>query len=282
MSFQDALLHIATYPDPTSRAAIEQAVAFASAIEAKVTAAAFHVDIPMHSNRVADYLVGLSGMVQEEEAKSRSTSEGRLAFFEERAKAAGVFGGAVRDQANLYLVSEALAQVARTRDLTFVALGARFEDQTEVAQTVLFASGRPVILFQPGKADLPQAELKTVAVAWDGGVHAARALREALPLLQRAKSVEVVTFINEKDVAKPGLGAEAVRHLECYGVAARSLEIDAAGTKIGAALDAMVAEVKPDLVVMGAYGHSRLREFALGGATQHMLNRPKAAVLLAH
>jgi nucleotide-binding universal stress UspA family protein len=282
MTFPDALLHIATYPDPTSEAAIEQAVAFAAGIDGRLAAAAFEVDIPIHSNRVADYLVGLSGMVNEEEAKSRATRTERLAFFEARAKPAGVFGGVVGGQANLYLVSEALAGLARTRDVCLVALGSRFEDQTEVAQTVLFASGRPVILFNPGRADLPSAGLDRVVVAWDGGIHAARAVREALPLLQLAKRVEVVTFINEKETAKPGLVAEALRHLKCHGVAGHPLEIDAAGRKIEAAFDAMIEETNPDLVVMGAYGHSRMKEFVLGGATHHMVYRARTAVFMAH
>lgn len=124
--------------------------------------------------------------------------------------------------------------------------------------------------------------LRKVAIAWDGGPCAARAVAEAMPLLGRAAQVRVFTVVGEKPSVEPGLAAELVRHLGAHGVVAAVDEVDIGGRAIGAALDAYLKAQAPDLLVMGAYGHSRLQEFVLGGATEHMLWETKVPTFLAH
>jgi nucleotide-binding universal stress UspA family protein len=203
-----------------------------------------------------------------------------LEYFSSRSKDAGVFCGAFLDQANLYLVGERVAQRARTRDLCVVPIGGRGDGQRSVAEGVIFESARPTLVFWPGVADLA-ASPGVVILAWDGSWPAARAMADAIPVLARAKKVVVFTALNEKPAAIPGIGADAVRHLRFHGIPAEAEERDVRGTPIGSALDEIVGDMNADLLVMGAYGHSKMREVILGGATEHVLSKPKVPVLLS-
>jgi nucleotide-binding universal stress UspA family protein len=282
MTFKDILFHIDSYPEPTSETAIDQVVGFVKALSGRVTALALAVRIPLHSNRLADYLIKLTEIAQEAESKSHQACVARLEYFTRKAEPAGVMAGRLHETAELFAYSDHLAKRAETRDFCIVPLGQDYDGQIEAAQTVLFASGRPVLVFKPGPADLPTRALDTVVIAWDGSQRATRALHEALPILQQAREVRLLTVLGEKPAATSGIGAEPLRHLEAYGVQAHVDEVDAAGRSIGEVFDAYLAERHADLLVMGAYAHSRLREFIMGGATEHVLHRPKAAVFLAH
>jgi nucleotide-binding universal stress UspA family protein len=148
-----------------------------------------------------------------------------------------------------------------------------------VAQTVIFESGRPAIILQSGTA---KAKLDTIVVAWDGSRPAARAVADAMPVLSLANTVQILTVVNEKESAVSGSGVDLTRHLKVHGIEARMEEVDAGGAAIGAVLEQCVRRLSADLLVMGAYGHSRVREFLLGGATQSVLRAPPVPVFLSH
>lgn len=131
-------------------------------------------------------------------------------------------------------------------------------------------------------ADLPRDSLGLVVLAWDNSRSAARALADALPLLVKAREVRVFTVVNDKPLACAGAGRDAVRHLLAHGVKAVVDEVDGQGRPIGQVLDAYVGEHHADLLVMGGYGRSRVREFILGGATEHMLSGSRAPLFLSH
>lgn len=282
MPLNDVLLHLDSYPDPTPDAAIDHAVALARRLEAKVTAFAPAVRIPVRSNRLADYLIGLSAMAKEWEAASRGSCQAEVARFTTAAQAAGVFADAQVETVDLYDVPDRVAQIARTRDLTIVPLADRFDGQAEVAQTAIFQSGRPVIVFRALQPAATAGRLDEVVLAWDGSRGAARAMADALPILVLAKSVRVLTVAGEKPAATADLGAEAVRHLQAHGVSAVAATVDAEDRRIGEVLDAELKARPADLLVMGAYGHSRMQEFILGGATEHVLKNPPIPTLLSH
>ena len=119
-----------------------------------------------------------------------------------------------------------------------------------------------------------------VAVAWDFSYPAARALADAMPLLQAAKQVRVFTVVDEKAIGASSSGALA-KHLAQHGVQVVMDEVKSGGQPVGRAIESYVAAHKSDLLVMGAYGHSRMRVFILGGATNSMLARPPGWVLLS-
>lgn len=282
MPMRDLLLQIDSYPEATSPEAIEQAAMFASAIGGVLSALAVEVEIRAPSNRLADYLIGLSRLAEDEEQKSRQACHSALEVFSAKAKAAGVLGEALHGRSDLYCIGDYVAKRARSRDLCIVPIVDQADGQRSIAEDVVFGSGRPVLLFRPGRADLPSGGLSTVVLAWDGSRSAARAMADALPVMLKAREVRVLTVINEKPAARSGLGHDAVRHLKAHGVNAVIDEVDASGRRIGQVLEDQVAKCKSDLLVMGAYGRSRVREFILGGATEHMLRDPKVALLLSH
>jgi nucleotide-binding universal stress UspA family protein len=282
MALKDILLHIDSFPEATPDAAIDEAVSFTAAVGGTLSALAGQVTIPLHSNRVADFLIHLSDLVHEQEAASAAACQASLTYFQDKAGAAGVLGQILLQKADLYLSSARIALQARTRDLCIVPLAGPYDGQMEVVEAVLFDSGRPVLVFRPGAASLPRKALGGVVLAWDGSRSAARAMADALPILQGAAQVRILTVLHEKPQAVAGLGADVLRHLEAHGVAARVDEVEAAGRSIGAVIDDYLAQHKPDLLVMGGYGHSRLREVILGGATEHMLNHPNTPIFLSH
>jgi len=282
MALNDMLLHINSYPDPTPPAAIDQAVGFAAATGGRLSALAGEVSISLESNAVANYLIHLSDLAQQQEAASAAACVAGLQHFKASAGAAGVLGQALVQKVDLTRAAEAVARQARTRDLCMVPLAGPYDGQREVVEAVLFSSGRPVLVFHADQAPLPQQTPATVVLAWDGSRCAARAMADALPILKLAAQVRILTILDEKPEAAAGQGAAALRHLQAHGVAAEIDEVEADGRRIGAVLDAYLAQRRPDLLVMGGYGHTRLREVVLGGATEHVLSHPTIPVLLSH
>lgn len=282
MSLRDILFHIDTYPEPTSSEAIQQAVQFAASMGGTVSALAIEVMIEAPRNRLADYVIGLSQLARTEERKSRDFCVAALADFTGKATAAGVLGEAIHGKSDLYSVGAAVARRARTRDLCLVPVVDENDGQRSVIEAVVFGSGRPVLTYRPGTADLRAAGAGEVVLAWDGTKTAARAMADALPLMEKARKVRVLTVTGDKTSTGSGLGEEAQRHLIAHGVNAVLDEVDSGGRPIGLVFEDYLQRQKPDLFVMGAYGHSRAREFILGGATDHMLKNPGVPLMLSH
>jgi nucleotide-binding universal stress UspA family protein len=121
-------------------------------------------------------------------------------------------------------------------------------------------------------------------IGWNGAREAARAVFDALPLLKAAKAVHVVIVDAEGEprVTQGNPGHRIVAALERHGVAAEARCINSGKTSAGHALLNHATEAGAGLSIMGAYGHSRLREFVFGGATRTVLEEMKAPVLLSH
>ena len=119
-------------------------------------------------------------------------------------------------------------------------------------------------------------------VAWDFSRPATRATADAMPILEKAKRVCVLTVTKEKAIDTRRSGPELAKHLARHGVDVVLDEVDAKGRGIGDVFEAHVTYRNADLLVMGAYGHSRIREFILGGATKRMLARPPLPIFLSH
>jgi nucleotide-binding universal stress UspA family protein len=152
-------------------------------------------------------------------------------------------------------------------------------DTSNVIEAVLFGSGRPVLIVPYIILHVP-SQLRTVLVAWNEGRLAARAIADALPLLQMADRVEVVTVsgTNPRD----GSAAMMAQHLAQHGIKADMKALARGDVDIGNTLVSYAADVSADLIVMGAYGHSRLREIVLGGTTRTILQSMPVPVLMAH
>ena len=279
---KDILFHVDSYPDPTPVAAVDQAVRFAATLGSGITALAVQVDFKPPGNWLAERLVNLSGMCAQEEQKSLANCKAALAAFTEKAATERVTVSTLLAKSEPALLGDVVSFHARTRDVCLVPMVDSLDGQRSVAEAVLFQSGRPVVIFRPGAADLPAKTPGSVVLAWDGSRQAARAMADALPIMKLAREVRVLTVVKEKPEATAGLGKDVVRHLGLHGINAVADEVDIGHRKIGPAISDFVKAHAADLLVMGGYGRSKLREFILGGATQHLLQEPHVAIMLSH
>jgi len=119
-------------------------------------------------------------------------------------------------------------------------------------------------------------------VCWDGSRPAARAIADAMPFLEKAKCVELVIVSNDSGKKDEIEGADMGQHLARHGLNVEVKRIDSAGIDIADALLSHAADSGADFIVMGGYGHSRLREFILGGVTKSMLRSLTVPALLSH
>ena len=111
---------------------------------------------------------------------------------------------------------------------------------------------------------------------------AARLVADALPLLENAKKLRIVTVVNEKPFDTKTSNEDLAKNLGRHGIQVVLDNVDAAGRSIGEVLEAHVLAHKADVLVMGAYGHSKWREIVLGGATKSLLSNPPVPVLFSH
>ena len=149
-----------------------------------------------------------------------------------------------------------------------------------VIEAALFESGRPVIVVPYiQKAPL---KLERVMVCWDGSRAAARAIADAIPFLERARRVEVVIIANERGKQDEIEGADMGQHLARHGLSAEVKRTVADDVDVADMLLSHAADSGTDFIVMGGYGHSRLREFVLGGVTRSILRTMTAPVLMSH
>jgi nucleotide-binding universal stress UspA family protein len=280
MTFKDILLVLITYPQATDASEIQDAVSFAVALDARISALACIVQVRAPSQHLlSDAFV--AGLVGSERKKSADTAAELSAVFEASAKKAGVFQESLTETCFTSDAPDLLIREARLRDLTIVPAISEGTNYLWYAESIVFGSGRPVLLL-PQHSRARELVLDTVVIAWDGSRPAARAVADALPFLERAKTVRVLTVLNEKELSSESPAAELSRYLERRGIDATPDCIDAAGRRIGEILSSYLTSHQADLLVMGAYGHSRLREFILGGATRSMLSNPSLPILLSH
>jgi nucleotide-binding universal stress UspA family protein len=147
-----------------------------------------------------------------------------------------------------------------------------------IVEAALFGSGRPLLLV-PYIQRQP-LRLERALVAWDGSATAARALANAMPFLARSGHVEVVT-VGGRSAEEEQDSVRIIRHLKRHGIAAEFRLLPDAGD-VASALLSHASDASADLLVMGGYGHSRLREFVLGGATRGILGSMTLPVLMSH
>ena len=149
-----------------------------------------------------------------------------------------------------------------------------------IAESTLFESGRPVIVVPYiQKAPL---KLDRVMVCWDGSRQATRAIADAMPLLERAGQVELVIVANERGKQDEIAGADMGQHLARHGLKVDVNRITDGDIDVADALLSHAADAGVDFMVMGGYGHSRLREFVLGGVTRSILRSMTVPVLMSH
>ena len=152
------------------------------------------------------------------------------------------------------------------------------EGRRRKVEAVVFGAGRPVLIVPYIQAR--PASMKTILVAWDGSAPAARALGDALPLLTRADRVELLNVGAKSLKGYDEDGTAVIRHLARHGIDASFMHTLGTGD-IGNTLLSHAADISADLLVMGTYGHSRLREAVIGGVTRTLLESMTVPTLMS-
>jgi len=277
MAMRDILLQAGSYPDATPQAAIERAASVASLLGAKLSIGVCRVHIPAMSNWLANKLLQADHIIAEENERSTAQAQAILDQF------GATIGEHARGEQFVVdcpgqVTHWALSVKARAHDLTIVpSFGQNYA--AAMAEGLAFETARPV-LFLP--AEGAPFRLDRVVIGWDGSRVAARALADAVPLCLQAGTVVLAAVTDDKDLSRGTSITEAARYLQRHGIVAETVEIPAAGRDAGMALQDYCDRPDGDLIVMGAFGHSRAREFVLGGATRSVLDQPYCPVLLSH
>jgi nucleotide-binding universal stress UspA family protein len=223
-----------------------------------------------------------TGLVQAQRAESEKIATAAVTAFEQNAKLAGVSYETRLFHAPLTDAVEMFGRIARRYDLAVVA-----QDEPDsmpgrdmVIEAALFQSGRPVVVVP--YIQKQGLKLDRVSVCWDGSRNAARAVADAMPILRKAKTVEVVVVIGAHGKSRELPGADIAQHLARHNLKVELSELVADDIDVPNTILSHAADVGTDFIVMGGYGHSRWREFVLGGATRAMLSSMTVPVLMSH
>ena len=281
MTIRDILFPMISYPIPTRSDSVEKAVGLAASLAAHLSGLTFELDIRSPVGLYA-HPVNVSGIFAAERAKSAAHVRDLIAAFDDVAGRRGIMHEHAIEHCLPTEVTQLLVAHARLCDLSVFPFKATDHGQRSIVEQLIFESGRPVLLLPEDATRELSSLYNTAVVAWDHSRPAARAVADALPMLQAAKHVHVVTVVDEKHLARPDSGAELAKHLARHGLEVIFEKVSAKGRPIGDALESYIAEHHADLLVMGAYGHSRMREFILGGATKSVLGRPSTWTLISH
>jgi len=173
---------------------------------------------------------------------------------------------------------------ARYADLVVVSQSTGAEEDLVVGdalpEEILMSGGRPELIV-PRYGTFPTVG-ERVLVSWNRSREAARAVHDALPLLVAAKSVTIMEINPESGRASHTAGADIALHLSRHGVKAEVASTTARDIEISDVILSRAADLSADLLVMGGYGHSRLREYTFGGVTRHILDHMTLPVLMSH
>lgn len=279
MAIKDLL--VAYDGNPASRTALAFALQMGAKYQAAVTAMAVSKPEPFESHLRR----WIPDNVKESMITARLEATKSIeATFRDQIRDAGYAG-----ETN-WLVEEGqpdltLARAARFFDMLVIGqfvTAFQTEHRTVDPQELLQRAGKPLIIVPKDYTVRPFRE--EAAVAWDGSRHAARALTDAMQILETKKKLYILTAVSEKqgrDVGDmPGIDLKV--HLKRHGIVAEVIEFEASGLGIGAGLLAKSAELDPDVLVMGAYGRAKFGAQLFGGVTRHVLQHHTIPVLLSH
>ncbi len=205
-----------------------------------------------------------------------------IARFEEAARRAGLSAQSRMVPTSLAGAADLFAQIARRFDLSVVCQAEpdTMAPQESIIEAALFESGRPVLVVPYIQKE--GLKLDRVLVCWDASRNAARAIADAMPFLTRSKAIDVVVVATERPKSDELPGADIAHHLARHDLEVDLKRIVAGGTDVAGTILSYAADSGADFIVMGGYGHSRLREFILGGATRGILSAMTVPTLMSH
>jgi nucleotide-binding universal stress UspA family protein len=276
MAIKDLL--IAFDGSETAVGALKYAVQMAHKYDAAITGVHVHPPLVVQERFgrwIGPEIVKSLQEAQDEELRSIRTT------FETSLTAAGFTGESEWFSDEGY-PSEVLAEVARYYDILLIGQYAGAPDRKRRlrAEDLVMTSGKPIIVVPSGYAVRPFQDY--AVVAWDGSSRAARALSDAMQILETEKRLDVVIVGDDHAAGTVPGDRDIVKHLNRHGIDARQVVLPAGSKGVSGTLVAYCEDNSPDMLVMGAYGHARLREDLFGGITKQILRAAPVPILIAH
>ena len=255
------------------------AVSLAESFDAHVLGVAFAYDpiIP-----ISDMGGVPPAFIDSQRAEADAIARTAVSRFEKAAKSAGISAESLKMDASVSGASERFAKMARRFDLAVVGQPESEKSVAEILidEGVLLGSGHPVLVIPYiQKSGL---KLDRIIVCWDASRAASRAIADAMPFLQMAKQVDVVMVSGKPAESDEIAGADLGQHLARHGLKVDLKRMTSPDTDVAAMVLSYAADSSADMIVMGGYGHSRLREFVLGGVTRAVLSSMTVPTLLSH
>jgi nucleotide-binding universal stress UspA family protein len=255
------------------------AASVAAALQAHLTGIAFIYD-PVVPIPDGGYIP--ADIIERQRADNEAAAQSALESFTVASSRAGIPAEPLTLSASLAGAADQFARMARCFDLSIVGQGQAEMSTMEqiIAETTLFGSGRPMIMVpyiqkEPFKID-------NVMICWDGSRAAARAVADAIPILGKGSRVEIVIITHERGKQYDIEGADIGQHLARHGFKVEVQRLAGGDIDVADALLSHAADSSADFMVMGGYGHSRLREFVLGGVTRSIFQSMTVPALLSH
>jgi nucleotide-binding universal stress UspA family protein len=274
---KDIVVHLSggTDRDP----AAECAVSVASMFKAHLAGVAFIYDPVVPPVFMGEAIP--AELIESQRAEAESQAKAAIVRFEEWTRREALSAQSGTLNASVAGAADLFGRIARRFDVSVVKQAEPDKGGVEdlIIEGALFGSGRPVLVVPYiHKGGL---KLDRVMVCWDGSRSAARAVGDAMPILARAKSVEVV-IVSDEGKGDEIAGADIGQHLARHGLKVEVKRIVSGGVDVANTILSHAADSATDFIVMGGYGHSRLREFVLGGVTRAILGTMTVPALMSH
>lgn len=273
--FRDIIVPLAEHANATATNAY--ALSLAREFGASVTGLAFAFDPIIPVSGPFDGVP--ANLVEELAAKSEAEARKNAEALEREAKEYGLQAITKLVHTGFRESEDHFAEATRSFDLAIVPQNKPDEETLpDFAEAALFHSGRPVLVVP--YIQKTALSLSRVLVGWDGSRSAARAMSDAWPLLTRAKNVNVITIGHGERPER--LQKDLSEHLAKHNITAKFDILAGEDIDAGNAILSHAADVQADMLVIGGYGHSRLREWVLGGVTRTVLQTMTVPTLLSH
>ncbi|MET3649179.1 universal stress protein [Phyllobacterium ifriqiyense] len=232
---------------------------------------------------IGDYASTISDVWLEERTREIHKLKKRAATIAKLVETAGVSASVQSEYLEFASAVDEIGRRGRCSDLTLIGSEALKSSvlKTKIIEGALFESARPLLIVPEGC--IPTLTPKRILVAWDSRAEAARAMREALDMLVGADEVHIT--IVDPDTSSsmngPEPGADVGAYLAHHGAKVTVDRLPSGGAEIADVLKQHAVDTAADLIVMGGYGHSRLRERVFGGVTKSMIDDPTISILMA-
>jgi nucleotide-binding universal stress UspA family protein len=258
----------------------DYAISVAQAFEAHISAIAYRFRIELPGTIIGSGVA--ASIIETQQRETNKMVADTVARFEHAANLGGVAYDTVTPDLSLGEAADGFGRAARAYDLAVVCQPQPDRPGPEelIAEGTLFGAGRPVLVVPYIQKD--GLKLNYVTVCWDGSHAAARAIADAMPFLEKAKKVEVI-IVQRKGGGDDELpGTDMAQHLARHKINVELRRITVPEFDIASTILSHVSDTSSDFLVMGGYGHSRLREFILGGTTREILGSMTVPTLMSH